>query len=177
MRYFQLTFLLVFLAACQGKKDFTNTEKTYFDIEGYFKKEALRLQQQNPKVEKRVSQNDETEEKEIKVTNWETELDLFTKSDINKPAWKNSYKILKHENQIEYISTDTSLKTRKVQIGFSSEGTVKHISIVNKISNPLYTSTEQLNYFPDSIYSINKDQDVQVIGKNTYQIVAKFKEQ
>jgi len=154
--------LLVFLAACGTREDSKNVPGRYFDVRGYFKKEATRLQKQNPTIEKTVSQNTELEKKQLRITNWETELELFSESDINKPAWKNSYLIKKSGSEVEYISTDNQLRTRKISIHYSEKGTVDRITILNKASNLLYTSTEKLSYYPDSLYTINKKQNVQI---------------
>lgn len=174
MKFHKALFLLIFLAACGSKEDSLNTSKKYFDIRGYFEKEAERLQLQNPTIKKLVSQNSESEQKEIKITDWKTEFELFTESDINKPAWRNSYTLVKTEGKTEYLSTDNELRTKEIRISLSANGAVKQISIFNKTSNPLYTSIEELFYFPDSLYGITKHQNVQIIGKNSYSVLAKF---
>jgi len=175
MRFYIAMFLLVFFAACSSKENSSNTTKTYFDIQGYFENEAARLQQKKPLVEKSVSQNNQPEKKDIKIADWKTEFELFTESDINKPAWKNSYRLIKKGTITELISKDENLKTQKIIIRKGEKGNIAHIFILNKVSNSLYSTTEELNYFPDSLYSIIKNQDVQFIGKNRYTISAKFK--
>lgn len=174
--YFAL-LLIVFLAACSTREDSKNIPKKYFDIRGYFEKEVLRLQKQNPIIEKTIAQNAELEKKQIKITDWKTEFELFSESDINKPAWKNSYRIKRNGPAIEYLSIDNNLRTKKATIRFSAKGAVKQITIFNKTSNTLYTSEEELNYYPDSLYTIKMHQNVRVIGKNEYSISSSFKNQ
>ncbi len=166
--------LLVFLGACGAKEDSKNIPGKYFDIRGYFEKEALRLQKQNPAIYKTVSQNSQVEKKRVNIPDWKSELELFTESDINKPAWNNSYIVRKNGSSVEYISTDSDLKTRKIKIHHSEKGQIDQIIIFNKTSNLLYTSTEKLSYYPDSLYTINKKQNVQVIGENQFAISARF---
>lgn len=170
-----LSLLIVFAAACGSKDNSSITTRTYFDIKGYFEKEADRLQQRNPLIEKSVAQNNQPETKDVKISNWPTELELFTESDINKPAWKDSYRRVNNGNLTELVSKDKGLKTQKISIEKDADGNIVHIFILNNVSNSLYTTTEELNYFPDSLYRIVKHQAVQVIGKNTYSIVGKFK--
>ena len=177
MKIYIAVFLGVFLAGCSTKEDSKNMPEKYFDIRGYFEKEAKRLQKQNPVIEKTVSQNVEFEKKHVRVADWKTELELFAESDINKPAWKNSYLVKINGPDKEYLSSDNNLRTKKIMIRFSANGAVKQMRIFNKTSNTLYTSTEELTYFPDSLYIIKKRQNVLVIGKNEYSISSIFKNQ
>ena len=174
MRFFQLFFLTVFLAGCSSREN-SDTSKHFFDFKEYFEKEAIRLQKENPVIEKTVSQNTQPEKKELKLSNWEAELELFTESDINKPAWQDSYRIVKSGLETQYVALDNDLKTKKILIRFSKEGPVEQVSILNSIKNALYSSSEQLDYFPDSLYRIKKHLDVRIIGTNSYSVTARFK--
>ncbi|MFD2162888.1 hypothetical protein ACFSJU_10835 [Paradesertivirga mongoliensis] len=172
MKYYPALILFVFLASCGNENK--ETSKQYFDIKGYFSKEVKKLQKQNPVISKTVLQNGQSEARSIMLDNWEAELELFSASDINKPAWKNSYQVINTGNIKEYISKDKQLKTRKISIE-SYRGTIKHITILNASQNMLYSSEEQLDYYPDSLYSIKKRQTVRIMGTNSYSIFARFK--
>ena len=39
----------------------------------------------------------------------------------------------------------------------------------------LYETSEELTYFPDSLYSINKNQHVLLLGSNNYIVTGNFK--
>lgn len=172
MKYYPALILFVFLASCGNENK--ETSKQYFDIKGYFSKEVKRLQEENSVINKTVVQNRQLEVRRVTLDNWETELELFSASDINKPAWKNSYQVIYRGNIKEYVSKDNQLKTRKISIE-SYRGAIKHISISNASQNMLYSSEEQLDYYPDSLYSIKKRQTVRIIGTNSYSIFARFK--
>ncbi|MXV51352.1 hypothetical protein GS399_10260 [Pedobacter sp. HMF7647] len=148
---------------------------TYFDLAGYFSREAERLSRLNPDILKTVSRNGEQEQKKLRVTNWKNELELFELSDINKPAWRDSYSVKQSGSSVSYLSNDPKLRTREIKIDFDDAKKVKHILIVNKSDNALYTSDETLNYFPDSAYSIDKRQHVVLIGNNDYLVQGKLK--
>ena len=165
---------IFFLAACSGKESI-DQPKHFFDLRGYFDKEAKRLQLENPIIQKTVSQNTDSEEKQLRLNDWKTELELFAESDINKPAWKDSYRIIQKGLVTQYLAKDPDLKTRKILIRMSDKTTISQISIVNKSDNALYSSIEQLDYFPDSLYSIQKKQNVRVIGENFYAVSARLK--
>src|ERR1700688_2857367 len=81
------------LPGCQPGVKETGAALTYFDLKGYFKKNAAQFSLHNRPVFKTVVHNGITESKKIQIDNWERELSLFIGSDINKPAWKDSYQI------------------------------------------------------------------------------------
>lgn len=165
MKYTLILFLLI-LSACNQPKE--KELKTYFDLKGYFDSEAQRLTKSKPLIKKTVARNDATETRALKDINWETELSLFAESDINKPAWKDSYKMSKHGNKTIYLATDKDLKTREINVTRDPQGKIKKVLIRNQTDNMLYSSAEQLVYIPDSVYEISKQQHVAIIGNNRY---------
>lgn len=172
MRYsFILAFLI--LSACAGQKEEKGL-KTYMDVKGFFDAEASRLSSDNPEINKTVARNDASETKNMKNINWKTELSLFAESDINKPAWKDSYKVINGAGKTIYVAADSSLRTREINITKDSGGRIRKITILNQVDNMLYSSTEQLLYIPDSVYQISKQQHVAIIGDNRYFINGKF---
>lgn len=146
-----------------GAKDY------FFDLQGYFETESARLSALNQSVIKEVIRNNAAEKKKLKV-NWKQELEIFAGSDINKAAWKDSYRTVVNGNSTSYIATEEDLKTRKIIIEKHPDGKLKHIQVHNKTENFLYSSTEQLDYYPLHGYRIEKSQTVRVIGKNHYVI-------
>ena len=146
----------------------------YFSLTDYFNREADRLQQGNPEIVKTVSKNGEQETKNIRVSDWQREFALFIDADINKPAWRNSYRIDSAGTSITYTSTDSSLRTRRIRVEKSAEGTVKHIRVINRAHNMLYHTHEQLDYHADSLYRIVKNQDVRVIGQSHYTVTGRW---
>ena len=165
----------VFLAAvsCTAPNDVqevVDSVKPYFSLEDYFKQEASRLQQHSPTIAKTVSKDGETESHDIQIADWEIELALFIDSDINKADWQDSYSIDSTETALVYTSLDPKLRTEQIMVERYGNGMVKHIGITNQIKNMLYQTTDQLDYYPDSLYRITKQQRVRVIGESNYVI-------
>ncbi|WP_423146301.1 hypothetical protein [Rubrolithibacter danxiaensis] len=165
-----LTAVLFVMAISACNKQDKTAPKYYFDLKSFFDKEAENLNRISPLVLKKVQKNQQSEEKKIKISNWKNELELFKTSDLNKPAWKNSYTVQKQESKLIYLAKDPELRTRKVQIEFTEKGSVKNITINNEVNNSLYSSKEELIYYPDSLYRIVKEQTVRVLGDNFYRI-------
>jgi hypothetical protein len=168
--YWVFILLIAFLPSCKpdNLQDDAGAPK-YFDLEGYFKADAARLTKLNHPVLKTVIHNGDTQTKTVHINNWDAELSLFIQSDINKPAWRDSYSIVNSCNTIIYQTKDPELTTKEIVI--TKQGNkVKWIMIVNSTKNILYTTTEKLSYFPDSLYNIYKNQKVRLLKANNYRI-------
>ncbi|MCR8558195.1 hypothetical protein KXD93_11100 [Mucilaginibacter sp. BJC16-A38] len=157
----------VMLGGIACRPDVKDTGNKYFDIKGYFTADTLRLKKLNKLVTKTVTHNGVTETKKVKIANWGQELDMFIGADINKPAWKNSYTVFNSDNVLLYKAKDEDLKVREVMIKLDKQK-VKWMLIFTRTQNILYKTTERLSYFPDSLYLIQKDQHIKLMGNNHY---------
>ena len=165
-------FSSIGILACDGPATQPTTVSTnrYFSLEDFFLDEIERLTRSATIVDKTVSRNGVSEQKHIQIEDWKSELALFMDSDINKPAWQNSYRIDSTEYSLTYTSTDPELRTQRITINKNKNGLIKHIAIKNHTNNMLYQTAEQLDYYPDSVYLITKQQQVRFIGDNEYVI-------
>jgi len=165
--------LIIFISSCTGGEEL-KTKTQFFDIKGFFEAEAKRLSNKKSHVDKSVIQNNQAEVKKKLAVDWDNELALFIASDINKPAWIDSYKVVGDGVRVTYLAIDTNLRTRFVEILKDKQGKAVYFKIKNYTRSKLYESSEELSYFPDSIYKINKNQTVLFLGSNTYQIIGKI---
>ena len=161
--------LLSALQSCNPGAVRSGTAMKYFDIAGYFKADTARLMKNNPLVNKTVTYNGGIENKIVHIGNWGQELNLFIQSDINRPAWRNSYSVLNTDSLIIYKANTRDLRTTEILIK-KVKGKVKYILIFNQTKNLLYETKEKLSYFPDSVYQIEKSQSIKLMGKNLYRI-------
>lgn len=176
LRYFKflvsVILLPAMLASCKPD-DSGVAGKKFFDLKGYFEKDAARLKKTGPLINKTVVYNSVPETKKVRISDWSAELDLFTESDINKPAWRESYTITSTPDFLIYKATDPALRTREIMIK-RADNKIKWILIFNHNKNILYETVEKLTYYPDSLYLIQKKQHVKLIGTNTYRIQGIF---
>ena len=172
MRYVRLCMIARLMLGCEPKtkSDFTH----FFSLSSFFEQEAARLSAQSGPVTKQVQYNSEVEQKQTTITDWKNELSAFSQSDINKPAWRDSYRMKQDGMRICYEALDSTLRTRSICIQKNVSGKATQVDIVNQTSNMLYQSREQLVYIPDSLYRITKQQHVIFIGDNRYQISGRF---
>jgi hypothetical protein len=146
----------------------------FFDLKGYFEREAGRLSAEGKPVVKEVIRNGSTERKTVRI-DWYSELALFRESDINKAAWRDSYRTEEKSGTITYTATDEDLRTRKITLEKGPDGKLKHVRIRNRTSNFLYTTSEVLDYYPGSGYRMEKNQQVRIIGTSHYTIKTQLK--
>lgn len=161
--------IALLVPACKPEIKDDGAAAKYFDLKAFFKTDSARLARLNKPVIKTVTHNGVTETKTIKIDNWARELSLFSESDINKPAWRDSYKVQTTPNMVIYMATDDDLKTREIIVSKTGDK-VKYIVIYNYTKNILYYTNEKLTYWPDSLYKIEKTQHVRLLGLNKYVI-------
>ena len=170
------TLFVISFAACKPDIKETGATVKYFDLKAYFKADLARLSKIPQPILKSVTHNGVTESKKVKIDDWTKELSLFSESDINKPAWRDSYNVQQTDHTLIYMAKEDEddLKTREILINKKTDGSVKYIKIFNYKTNKLYTTKETLTYIPDSIYKIEKTQYVRLLGINKYVIVGRL---
>ena len=165
---------ILLMPSCKPDIKETGATAKYFDLKEYFKSDLARLNKIPQPILKTVTHNGVTESKKVKIDNWERELSLFSESDINKPAWRDSYTIQQTDHTLIYMAMDPKLKTREIIVNKKPDGGVLYIAIYNYTKNLLYSTQEKLTYVPDSIYKIEKTQHVRLLGNNKYVITGSF---
>ena len=174
LKFSILGIIIVSLTSCINSS-FTSSEKNYslptayFSLKNYFKDQARHLQHEKVNFIKKITVNGHSQTKQIHEVNWTDELVFFSESDINKPSWIGKYKVIKIQNNLCYQAMDSNLKVRTFSIIFN-HGIVKHVQIKQSVKNFLYTMDEELDYIPDSMYSINRKQTIKMLGNKTYLI-------
>ncbi|WP_342648640.1 hypothetical protein [Mucilaginibacter sp. CSA2-8R] len=163
------------LLSCKPDVHVTEAGKRYFDLKQFINADSARLNKLAPLVLKAVQHNSEKSQTlRVTIKNWGEELALFSASDINKPAWRDSYQILQQGDSVIYTALYPELVTRRMVISKNGEA-VKKIVVDNFTKNLLYQTKEHLVYYPDSLYLIDKEQKVKLIGVNRYRIAGKIK--
>lgn len=161
---------------CSPKQDANAARQDkYIDIPAYFKQEIERLQKSKPIVLKTVIKDSISETKEISISNWGDELSSFTTVDLNKPAYAGLLKKDSSDRKSSYTATDPEIDLSSVEITWAKDNSPLSIRIKRTIKNSLYQTQEILTYQRDSIYSLEKEQSVLLLGDKHYKIEASFK--
>ena len=174
MKVTGLCFLVVLLYSCTPNEQNKSQKIAYFNIKGYFEKEAERLNGLNLKMHKTVSIDGVKEHKLVKIHDFKNELNTFISSDINKGSWKGAFTVKKEGDLALYMSENEKVPVKRVEIRYQNNK-VKSIQIFIKTANILYHSSDTLNYYPDSLYEIRKTQKIKLLKEKKYIVIGKFK--
>ena len=145
----------------------------YFDLKGYFEKEANRLQKKTPLVSKQVFTKGEAEQKAVKITNWKNELAVFEAADINKASWRGEFAIKQLDNGVAYTTANEKIPVKKLEI-FKAGNQITSIKIYKSSENRLYTAVDTLIYYPDSLYMVQSSQKIKLLAPKVYRVAGIF---
>ena len=150
----------------------TNIATPFFDLKAYFNQQVEHLQEEQPKIIKKVRIGESTEENALSEVDFEKELQIFQRSDINRPAWADKYEIDStfasgKLQSIQYTAKDTSLTTRLLYIGFQ-EGDVNAIRVNNRTYSAIASTEQNLLYQAASGYRIESIQ--KTIGSDSKKV-------
>lgn len=169
-----LSGILLFFYGCNPSEKKQKNVLSYFDLKGYFEKEAIRLNKSNPVFSKTVMVNGVTETKKIRLGDWKKELAVFSDVDMNRSAWKGLFQVKTTAGQ-ELFSTDhEKVPVKEVRI-IKRNNKVYGIRILVKNANMLYSSSDTLSYYPDSLYQVKKKQHIKLLAEKNYSITGIFK--
>lgn len=130
-----------------------------------FKNEHANIQS----VSKLVIQQKNTEQKNISYDELMNDIQTFSEFDINKAAWKNSYKEIKYEKYTRYLCLENKLPIKYIDVyGDLKKPTRVYIYFLN--TNNLYTSSKIINWEINKSYSIYSIQDVKGMEADTIYI-------
>lgn len=165
------------LTGCNHRQTASAAIPHYFSLASYFQAEEGRMQASQPKLMKMINVDGKKETRTLSKAVWPIELQFFESADINKPAWLGKYRVDSNSAGLRYRALDSSLKVREISIGKSSSKAGSKVSFVKvhiAVQNFLYSLDEQLIYLPDSLYSINRTQHINLLGKKVYQITGRI---
>ncbi|PHI19570.1 hypothetical protein CEQ90_11895 [Lewinellaceae bacterium SD302] len=150
------------------------SKKEFFDLAGFVDQEIETLNLAKRTITKKVTIDGKSEEKKLDATDFTNDLDLFRKADINKPAWIEKYRIETVGNDTSYIATDSSLRTRHLQVLRNENNEVQRIEIKRRSGNVLSSGSQELSYHKDSGYRIYSRQIGDLVGDAEVSVEVKF---
>lgn len=173
--YYLFVGLLLITACTEFTPNKKNDDKRYFDLIAYFDQQDKKLE--NSTVNKTITLNQKTETKQLNHVNWQQELSVFADSDINKPAFRDSYQtdstLIGDTLRITYTARTPKLRTQTLRLDWlKSTQSIAAIAINNRVDNPLYQLSEQLYYLPLQAYSIKSQQKIRLLAPNKLEIKA-----
>ncbi len=165
MRKLTIYFLLFSLFACtpkDEKKDYVE----YYSISLNKQVENFKENFHSKDIRKLVLQNGIVEQKQITIEQLLNDIKSFKEFDINKPAWKNSYKIVKTEQYTRFETAENKLTLKHIDV-YGDEANPSKICIYFQNNNNLYYSSKYIEWDLKKSYSIFSIQDVNGMEADT----------
>lgn len=159
-----IPFLLI-ITACNSTDKGTPTEQ-YYPISINKQIDNFSARFNANKISKTVFQDGTLERKEISIDQVLKDINSFKEFDINKPAWKNSYKASKSENHIRFETAENKLSLKYIDVYGAVENPSK-ICIYFQNNNNLYYSSKYIIWDLKHSYSIYSIQDVKGMDADT----------
>ncbi len=183
MKYVFPLLAILYLSACSDATTQRTEKPVYFDVAGYVKSQIEALSKQNPGVAKRTSMGEKVEQQTTRTINWSRELELFAQADINKPALRTSYTVVRPDSlTYQYVMkpSEKALTVRSLTIKLDSvTRQPRRIDAVLTSENPLYTSEKQIflesgpqaeNKWGVTHYRVSGFQHLSMSDKNTFDV-------
>lgn len=105
-KVFGLLIFCALLSACNPEIKESET-KRYFDLKGLMETQIKMLNTKKPFVQKTILMSERSESQLVKTIDWAKELELFIQTDLNKPAFIQSYQVDSSSLSVNYKLKDT----------------------------------------------------------------------
>jgi hypothetical protein len=180
MKYYSILFLVLFFSACSTQP--ADQTKHYYDLKAFVDAQIKLLNQQKPTVSKQMMADGKSEQKQMVVSDWAKELELFRQLDLNKQAYILSYETTRPDSMTyEYKLKATEKATvRLLKIVLNKKKQVIVVEAVVKTENQLYDSEKELTLSCDTDkkgnwtiknYSVKGQQHLTMTDKKTFEII------
>ena len=140
-------FVLLVVSSCNSPVQ-QNQPNVYYDVLGFVRKQVTNMSAQKPMVSKAVAVNETRNQQNTRDINWTRELELFTQADINKPALRSSYQIIRPDSltyQYKLKNSEERLTVRSLRVQVdSATHQPRRIDAVLQTQNALYSSERTL---------------------------------
>lgn len=179
-KMFRLTFsafLITSMLSCSSKELTTSrSDIAFFSLADFIKEEQEAMKKEGIMLIKMLELNGKKDTIILNQPDFENELDLFVKADINKPALSDKYRtdsIFKHGYlfKVLYTSMDKKLYTQRLGIQYHANGKVAGIDIQLYNGSPITVNVQHLVLRPfigyqiiDNQYVMGKKEVIKVVG-------------
>lgn len=174
-------FLVTGILSCSSKELTTGrSDIAFFSLADFIKEEQESMKKEGIMLIKMLELNGKKDTIIFNQPDFENELDLFVKADINKPALSDKYRIdsiFQHGNlfKVLYTSKDKKLYTQRLSIQYNDNGKVASLDIRLFNGSPITVNVQHLVFRPAIGYQIMDNQ--YVMGKKeVIKVVGSFKQ-
>ncbi|NIJ51339.1 hypothetical protein [Dyadobacter arcticus] len=173
------------LLSCGSEQTNDKNEKYYYDLKGFVDNQIVYLDEKKPMVYKTTMLNGKKEIGKSTNIDWKKELELFIQADINKPAYRQSYDVVrKDSSEYEYtLRPNMNLPVRYLKIVTDkSINQPLYVKALLKSENKIYDSEKSIelictkanNLWELKSFSVHGYQKLIFMDKKLFQIESKI---
>jgi len=159
-----ISFLFTLVFSCSQKGEVNSQlPSSFFSMIDFMEEEKKWMVNDNISLTKILSLNGETDTLYIMQPNFASELDVFIKADINRPALSDKYRVDSIFSsgklyKITYTAKDEKMTTRKLSVQVDNQNKVVFIDIRLFNGSPITKNVQHLIYRPNNGYVIKNEQ-------------------
>ncbi|MEL6970270.1 MAG: hypothetical protein AAFZ63_06840 [Bacteroidota bacterium] len=162
-----LLSMVYVLSSCNSQDDINQQEDdapaVFFPLADFIDTEVVRLDSLNLTLAKKVNYQGKEEEQTAETIDFEQELSIFRRADINKPSWIDKYQAdsVFQDAQVReasYQALEEDLEVRSLAVKWDADGVVTEVRIRRENSSALASNEYDLAYFPATGYRITTQQ-------------------
>jgi hypothetical protein len=182
-RQISLVLIVSALWSCGELSKTEQVKKPYFDLKGFVKIQAEKLDGATVTLISRVQNKENQEEKILTKSQWLEEFDTFIQSDINKPSLYLSYDTkVKNNVLIHSVFEDAEEKVKEIKITYIDDK-VTSATLKSSEKNLFYSTTTVAALYMNNItqkvdhYSIETTQKIWFLSPTNIKIMGAIKAQ
>jgi len=161
-----LGLAMVYLSSCTT--EVSNSSIKLFNSASYIRSEIVLLNKNNSHLLKTAEYNSKKEMFQLDTVNWNKELELIVASNISEKYLSYTIDTLQQNDStiITYSSKETKSEVRKFVV-VKHQNSIKRIAIERMKENTFYYSKQEIEYMPQTFFSINAKEKM-ILSDTTY---------
>jgi len=166
LRLIPILFIAISFFGCGELSKTEEEKKPYFDLKGFVKQEAEKLDGAEVILNSRVQGKENRKETVLSASEWLEEFDTFIQSDINKPSLYLSYDTqVRYNVLIHSLFEDADEKVKEIKITYIDDKVVS-ATLKSSEENLFYTTSTIAELYMNNVtgkvdhYSIETTQKI-----------------
>ena len=161
-----LTLAIVYFSSCNT--EVSNSSIKLFNSASYIRSEIVLLNKNNSHLLKTAEYNYKKEMFQLDTVNWNKELELIVASNISEKYLSYTIDTLQQNDStiITYSSKETKSEVRKFVV-VKHQKSIKRIAIERMKENTFYYSKQEIEYIPQTFFSIYTKEKM-ILSDTTY---------
>ena len=169
-----LCIALFFSSGCTTKTP--SKELKLFNSESFIRNEIVKLKNDKSTLLKSVNYNRQNEIIQVDTVDWSKEFELIVASNLSEKYLSYQTDTIQENDStiVTYTAKETKAEVRKFVV-VNYNNTIKRISILRMKENAFYYSRQEIEYLPQTIFTISAKEKMILSDTTSYRITGVIK--